>query len=333
MLRDERGLSYIAQGDWCDPMNMVGYKGKGVSGWLTLATAYGLNLWADVCHHEGATDLAKHYRAAAEDCNAAANKHLWDGDWFARGITDDNVVFGIKKDPEGRIWLNPQSFAILAGAASQPQIAQMLPQVDAQLTTPYGVLMFAPPFTKMREDIGRVTQKAIGSAENGAVYNHAGVFYIYSLYKLGGQQDRAYTHLRQLLPGPGEADYRQRGQLPIYIPNYYRGGWREFPRTAGRSSHLFNTGTVSWAYRCVIEGLCGLRGDADGLIIRPQLPSAWDAIKVTREFRGATFELDIRRAQHVTDVTVKHGDKVLPEPRIAGIKAGEMYELSVLVPQ
>jgi len=29
--RDSRGLNYIAQGDWCDPMNMVGYKGKGVS--------------------------------------------------------------------------------------------------------------------------------------------------------------------------------------------------------------------------------------------------------------------------------------------------------------
>ena len=40
--RDSRGLSYIAQGDWCDPMNMVGYKGKGVSGWLSLATAYAL---------------------------------------------------------------------------------------------------------------------------------------------------------------------------------------------------------------------------------------------------------------------------------------------------
>ncbi|SPQ24345.1 a373c687-9647-4cfe-9625-bfaec2b4b399 [Thermothielavioides terrestris] len=293
--RDERGLSYIAQGDWCDPMNMVGYKGKGVSGWLTLATAYALNLWADVCDHEGAADLANRYRAGAQDCNAAANKHLWDGDWFARGITDDGVVFGIKKDPEGRIWLNPQSFAILGGAASPQQIARILPQVDAQLTTPYGVLMCAPPFTKMREDIGRVTQKATGSAENGAVYNHAAVFYVYSLYQLGGQHDRAYTHLRQLLPGPSEADYRQRGQLPIYIPNYYRGGWREFPRTAGRSSQLFNTGTVSWAYRCVIEGLCGLRGEPDGLAIRPQLPSAWDAIKVTREFRGATFQLDIRR--------------------------------------
>jgi cellobionic acid phosphorylase len=331
-LRDHRGLSYIAQGDWCDPMNMVGYKGKGVSGWLTVATAYALNLWADVCDHEGATDLAKRFREGAEDCNAAANKHLWDGDWFARGITDDNVTFGIKKDPEGRMWLNPQSFAILGGAATPKQISRILPEIDAQLNTPYGPVMFAPPFTKMREDVGRVTQKAIGSAENGAVYNHAGVFYIHSLYQLGGEQDRAYTHLRQLLPGPSESDYRQRGQLPIFLPNYYRGAWKEFPRTAGRSSQLFNTGTISWAYRCVIEGLCGLRGDAEGLVVRPQLPSGWNAIKVTREFRGATFELDIRRAD-VRDVVVTLGGKALPEPRITNIKAGETYQVSVSVPR
>jgi cellobionic acid phosphorylase len=330
-LRDERGLSYIAQGDWCDPMNMVGYKGKGVSGWLTLATAYALNLWAGVCEQQGATDLAKHFRQGADDCNAAANKHLWDGDWFARGITDDNVTFGIKKDTEGRIWLNPQSFAMLGGGASKEQIARILPEIDSQLTSPYGTAMFAPPFTKMREDVGRVTQKAIGSAENASIYNHASVFYIYSLYQLGGQQDRAFTHLRQLLPGPNEADYRQRGQLPIFLPNYYRGGYRDFPRTAGRSSQLFNTGTVSWAYRCVIEGLCGLRGDPEGLVIRPQLPTGWNYIKVTRQFRGATFELDIRRGD-VKDVTVMMGGKALPEQRVTGIKAGETYHLAVVVP-
>ncbi|KAK3376459.1 Six-hairpin glycosidase-like protein [Lasiosphaeria ovina] len=330
--RDDRGLSYIAQGDWCDPMNMVGYKGRGVSGWLTLATAYALNLWSAVCEKEGRPDLAKLYSAGAQECNDAVNKHLWDGDWFARGITDDDVVFGIKKDPEGRIWLNPQTWAMLSGAASPAQIEKMLPQVDSQLSTPYGVLMFAPPYTKMREDVGRVTQKAIGSAENGAVYNHAGVFYIYSLYELGGQQDRAYTLLRQLLPGPSDADYRQRGQLPIYIPNYYRGAWKEFPRTAGRSSQLFNTGTVSWAYRCFVEGLCGLRGDPEGLVINPQLPSSWSAIKVTRLFRGATFQLDIRRAD-VAQVTVKHGNRILPEARVTNIKEGETYQLSVLVPE
>ena len=44
------------------------------------------------------------------------NKYLWDGEWFGRGITDDDVVFGISKDKEGRIFLNPQSWAILGGA-------------------------------------------------------------------------------------------------------------------------------------------------------------------------------------------------------------------------
>ncbi len=114
----------------------------------------------------------------------------------------------------------------------------------------------------MREDVGRVTQKYPGSAENGAVYNHAGVFYVYSLYTIG-ERDRAYKVLRQMLPGPDEADYVQRGQLPVYIPNYYRGAWHLHPRTAGRSSHLFNTGTISWVYRCFVEELFGLRGDAE----------------------------------------------------------------------
>src|SRR5690625_5875023 len=50
--RDYRGLSFIDQGDWCDPMNMVGYKGKGVSGWLSVATAYALTLWAEICERQ-----------------------------------------------------------------------------------------------------------------------------------------------------------------------------------------------------------------------------------------------------------------------------------------
>jgi len=117
--------------------------------------------------------------------------------------------------------------------------------------------------------------------ENGSVYNHAATFYIYSLYTIG-ESNRAYKLMRQMLPGPTEADYLQRGQLPVYIPNYYRGAWSQHPRTAGRSSQLFNTGTMPWFYRCLLEGLCGLRGDAEGMRINPQLPSAWNGIKVTR---------------------------------------------------
>ncbi|KAB5566053.1 glycoside hydrolase family 94 protein [Coniochaeta sp. 2T2.1] len=328
--RDERGLSYIAQGDWCDPMNMVGYKGKGVSGWLTVATAYALNLWAAVCDQQGQPDIAAKYRAGAADVNKAANDHFWDGDWFARGITDDGVTFGTKQDREGRIWLNPQSWSILGGAAATPeQRRKMISQVEEQLSTPYGVLMFAPPYSAMREDVGRVTQKFPGQGENGSVYNHAAVFYIYSLYTIG-ESDRAYKLLRQLIPGPSEADYIQRGQLPIYVPNYYRGAWKELPRTAGRSSQLFNTGTVSWAYRCFVEGLCGLRGVHDGLLVRPQLPSSWDHVQVTRLFRGATVLLNVQRSD-VPTTTVKYQGRILPDAKLTDIKPGTTYELEVQV--
>ncbi len=328
--RDARGLSFIAQGDWCDPMNMVGYKGRGVSGWLTVAAAYALNLWADMCAHRGAQAQALRFHAGAAAMNAAANAHLWDGRWFARGITDDDVKFGVKEDKEGRIFLNPQAWAMLSGAANAEQRAAILAEVEEQLYSPYGVTMFAPPYSKMRDDVGRVTQKHPGSAENGAVYNHAAIFYIYSLYTVG-EGARAYALLRQMIPGPDEADYLRRGQLPVFIPNYYRGAHREYPRTAGRSSQLFNTGTVSWAYRCFVEGLCGLRGDARGLTIAPSLPTGWNSMQVERAFRGAQLTFNIRRAA-VDTIELWKASERLDHARIDDIVAGKHYEFDVLVP-
>lgn len=328
--RDHRGLSFIAQGDWCDPMNMVGYKGKGVSGWLSVATAYALNLWADICIHERQFDVARRLRNGADEVNTAVNKHLWDGNWFARGITDDDVAFGISADNEGRIYLNPQSWAILGGAASATQREKMLTAIDEQLVTPYGVCMFAPAYTAMRDDVGRVTQKHPGSAENGSVYNHAAVFYIYSLYTVA-EKDRAYKLLRQMIPGPDEADYLQRGQLPVFIPNYYRGAWHQYPRTAGRSSQLFNTGTVSWVYRCLVEGLFGVKGDADGLRIQPQLPADWLGAEIEREFRGARLTIKIARSA-VDRQQVWLDGKLLEGNHLSDLVAGQCYSLDVQLP-
>jgi len=75
--RDERGLNYIEQGDWCDPMNMVGYKGKGVSGWLTLAAAYAAKLWANISAQAQRGEQAQRFTEQAEACNSAVNQHIW----------------------------------------------------------------------------------------------------------------------------------------------------------------------------------------------------------------------------------------------------------------
>lgn len=333
--RDHRGLSFIAQGDWCDPMNMVGYKGKGVSGWLSVATAYALNLWASVCAKKSLPDLQQEFALGAQAVNEAVNKYLWDGEWFGRGITDDDVVFGISNDKEGRIFLNPQSWAILGGAASEAQRNKMIAAIEQQLETPYGVAMLAPAYTAMRDDVGRVTQKHPGSAENGSVYNHAAIFYIYSLFTIAEKDraytDRAYKLLRQMIPGPDEADYLQRGQLPVYIPNYYRGAYHQYPRTAGRSSQLFNTGTVSWVYRCLIEGVFGLQGDEKGLRVVPQLPSHWQGAKATRQFRGAVFRVAITRGQ-IDAIEIHCNGELIGGNCIQNIQAGREYSVQVVIP-
>lgn len=327
--RDERGLSYIAQGDWCDPMNMVGYKGKGVSGWLSVATSYALKLWAQMCQHQGAADIAEECLACAGEIDTAVNQQLWDGQWYGRGITDDNVVFGISDDVEGRIFLNPQSWAILAGTCTEQQQASMIAAIEAQLETPYGVMMFAPAYTAMRDDVGRVTQKHPGSAENGSVYNHAAAFYAYSLYQTG-ETDRAYRLIRQMIPGGSDADYRQRGQMPVYIPNYYRGAYYQFPRTAGRSSQLFNTGTVAWVYRTLIESLFGLRGTQEGLLIRPALPTEWDDVKVVRQFRGARFSVSYLRTAEPDQRGIRVDGQRLEGDCITDIQPGKLYQVKVV---
>ena len=289
---DHRGLNYIEQGDWNDPMNMVGWKGRGVSGWLSLASAHACRLWSTILEKDGRN--GDHFAGAATGFNLACNTHLWDGDWYGRGITDDDVLFGVKADVEGRIYLNPQSFAFLSGAADNAKKPLMIKAVEEQMETPFGVEMIAPAYTHMREDVGRLTQKFPGVAENGSVYNHAAVFYIYSLYQVG-ESDKAFELLRKMLPGTNEDDYLRRGQLPVFVPNYYRGAWRQHPEAAGRSSHLFNTGTASWLYRSLIEGLFGLKGTRDGLKIEPQLPSHWSSAHVVRRFRGATYDVTITR--------------------------------------
>ncbi len=329
--RDHRGLSFIAQGDWCDPMNMVGYKGKGVSGWLSVASAYALNLWSDIAKSEHQGSVAEEMKAGADNLNTAVNDHIWDGNWFARGITDDNVIFGISRDPEGRIYLNPQSWAILGGAAGPEQRRLMINAIAEQLETPYGVTMFAPAYTAMRDDVGRVTQKFPGSAENGSVYNHAAVFYIYSLYTIG-EHDRAFRLLRSMVPGPDTADYLQRGQLPVYIPNYYRGAYHQHPRTAGRSSQLFNTGTVSWVYRCLVEGLFGVKGCTEGLRIEPQLPSDWNEASITRRFRGATFKVQYSRNPALSQLHITVDGQVQNDNLVRNIEPGKHYNLEVVLP-
>ena len=326
---DDRGLPYIAEGDWCDPMNMVGYKGRGVSGWLAEAMSHAMTLWAGICDGAGKADMAADMRQQAEAVNAVINAELWDGAWYGRGITDDGVIFGVGADKEGRIFLNAQSWAMLSGAADAEKRTAMLAEIEAQLDTPYGTAMLAPAYTGMREDVGRVTQKWPGSAENGSVYNHAAIFYAAALFQCR-ETDRAFSVLDRMLTRPNEDDMRVRGQIPIYIPNYYRGAYYQFPRTAGRSSNLFNTGTVAWYYRLVIEQMCGVRGHGEGIVIDPQFPSSWERCSFTRTIRGCQIAVTYESGGGERRVEVDGIER--PGGVLSALEPGRSYQVRVTGP-
>lgn len=335
--RDERGLSYIEQGDWCDPMNMVGYLNKGVSAWLTVATAYSLKVWCQLCqqYQINHAKVAEYLPVIAE-LNQVMNEYFWDGDWYARGINDHGISYGISSDEEGKIYLNPQTWAMLSGAAKPQQISKMLTAIDQQLLTPFGVMMLAPSYTKMNENIGRLTQKFPGVAENGAVYNHAAAFYAYSLYQ-NNQAEKAFDVLMHMLPNQQDALTRQ--QLPTFIPNYYRGAYFQHPEVAGRSSQLFNTGTVAWVYRCIVEELCGLKGQVGTLVIEPKFPKNWPHLSVTRTFQGATFVVNFSRVKTVEsdsslqDLRCIVDGKPIEGNTISQIQSGKTYQVEVTIMQ
>ena len=323
---DPRGLPLIEQGDWCDPMNMVGLKGKGVSGWLAEAFSFGLSQWARICAEQGEHGLADKYHLEASQMNERINRYFWDGNWYGRGITDDDVLFGVSADKEGRIFINAQSWALLSGAADEAKKTAMLQAIDEQLDTPFGTMMCAPAYTAMREDIGRVTQKWPGNGENGSVYNHAAIFYAAALYHVG-ETNRAFRVIQKMLTKPDEADIRTRGQLPIFIPNYYRGAYYQHPRTAGRSSNLFNTGTVAWVYRLVIEQMCGIRGEGDAILIDPQIPDEWDSCRFSRTIRGATFKLDFKRTDGPRVITIN--GTPLEGNCLTDWQTGQVFQVSI----
>jgi cellobionic acid phosphorylase len=288
--RSPRGLSLIGQGDWNDPLNMAGPEGRGESVWLTEALAFALDLWAG-CRERRGEDGGE-WRAHAGACRAAVRAHCWDGDWFLRAVSDDGTPIGASANPHGAIYLNAQSWAIMAGIPDPPQIDRMIAAVDRLLGTRIAPALLGPAYPGMAEHVGKLTLKSPGTGENGSVYSHAALFWSYALYQCG-RPDEGWRVLRNLVPGTPDNPVEAAGQVPLYIPNFYRGP--AAPAVFGQSSHSPNTGSAAWVYMTFIEKVVGLKGDGDHLLVCPRLPPGWDRVSGERVFRGAALRFSIER--------------------------------------
>ncbi|MFP4139491.1 MAG: GH36-type glycosyl hydrolase domain-containing protein [Phycisphaerae bacterium] len=293
--RGEHGLSKIYYGDWCDTLNGVGVRGRGESVMLSMQVKWGCDQLSELADRRGDEALAREMADASAQLAEAINTRAWDGEWYLRAFDDDAVPVGTSNPPaedegEGTIFLNPQSWALIAGVADDARAHSAIAAVREQLDTGYGKVLNAPAYTQLRPRIGQMSAMTPGFYENGSVYVHGNCFWLYAL-AVAGRGGEAWDAIRDILPDtPNKPNTDTE---PFVIPNYYIGPNVERRRQRNLYLSGWRTGSAAWIYFTCLEEILGLRAEYDGLAIDPHLPEGWTNVSATRPFRGDTYRITL----------------------------------------
>ena len=68
----------------------------------------------------------------------------------------------------------------------------------------------------------------------------------------------------------------------------------------GEAKNSWLSGTASWNFFAITQYILGVKTDYDGLVIDPCIPSKWEGFKMTREFRGATYQIEVLNPNHIS---------------------------------
>jgi cellobiose phosphorylase len=241
-------------------------------------------------------------RLAILDANL--EKHAWDGEWYFRAYRFDGMKFGSNENVEGRIFMNPQVWAVLSGHAVGERATQVMESMHAQLSTEYGVMLCAPPYVSTDPQVCLARLFNPGTKENAGIFNHTQGWAVMAAAELG-MGDRAWEYLRNVLPSSynDRAEIRQVEPYVVCQSTHSRFSPRH---GAGRISWL--SGSAVWNYVAMTSAVLGIQPDYDGLRINPCIPSHWEGFTVTRIFRGATYRIEVKnphaRQKGITKLTV-----------------------------
>ncbi len=284
--RGAHGLPCGLDADWNDCL-CLGYRGETV--FVAMQLRLALATYADVCDRLAREEEAAWAREQLEELDANLQQHTWDGNWFVRAFREDGSVIGSRENEEGAIFLNPQSWAVISGAADDEQARSAMDSVHDHLATEYGIAICEPPFEETDYHVVRAVLFNSGMKENAGIFQHPQGWAVMAECMLG-RGDRAYDYFRAYMPSA----YNDRADLREVEPYVYAQSTHgKYSRRFGKSRCPWLSGTATWSYHAPTQYILGIRPDYDGLRIDPCLPSEWEDIRVTRLFRGKRFEITI----------------------------------------
>lgn len=287
-----RGLPLIDAGDWNDGLSHAGLDGKGESIWMGIFLFHILRRWVPYLERLGEQNLAHTYSDSADKLESAVNEHGWDGGWYIAGTNDNGEPFGSGLNSQGQIFLNPQTWATIAGLGSGDRQGRAMSEVKSRLIKDYGALLLSPAYADVDPYIGYITRYAPGLRENGGVYSHAATWAVRAL-AMSGDLDKSYELFLNLLPPNRSSNDADRYQAEPYVmPGNIDGPDSPFE---GKGGWTWYTGSAAWMRRVGISDILGVKASYDGLTIAGSLPEGLDDVSLTRPFRGDTFRIRIVR--------------------------------------
>jgi len=281
------GLPVFGRGDWNDTLDYIGGAEGGESVWGAMFYVAMLARLLELLEHRGEASRHSGVRELRDRLVGAVEAVAWDGAWYIRALGEDGRRIGSKESRYGRIFVNTQSWAVIAGLPDRGRLVRAMDSVAERLDTPFGPKICAPAFREIDPTIGLVTRCVPGKKENAAVFCHPAAWVVQAECLLG-RGERAFGYFKKLLPG--RIDQATFAAEPYVYSQYITSD--EHP-AAGRASHSWQTGTAAWMFRIGFDHILGVRPSYEGLVVDPVVPADWKAFRVERVFRGTRYLVEV----------------------------------------
>lgn len=312
--------------DWNDCIQL-GEKGETV--FVAMQLRYALREYIEIAGLLGEGAEADWATAELIRLDAALEEQTWDGEWYLRAYRYDGLKFGSKENDEGSIFMNPQTWAVLSGAAEGERALQVMDSLHKHLVTAYGTMVCAPAYVTTDPNIMKARLFNPGMKENGGIFNHTQGWGVMAAAKLG-LGERAWEYMRAVMPAAFNEIAEVRQVEPYAVCQ----------STHSTLSPRFGTGRLSWLsgaavwnYVAMTWAILGIQPDYNGLRIDPCISKDWKNFKVTRQFRDATYNITVENPDGVNKgvKTMTVDGRPVDGNLIAPAAAGEIIEVSVIL--
>ena len=281
-----------------------GYSKVAESAFVAALFTYTGPAYVGILEHLGKADEAAKAQAEIDKMKKNTMESAFDGEWFLRAYDANGEKMGSHECEEGKIFIEPQGFAVMSEIGKDVGAdIKTLNSIDKYFNCEFGLVLNNPAFTKYYIQYGEISTYPGGYKENAGIFTHNNAWIICAA-AYAGQGDQAFKYYSEIAPAFTEETSDIHKTEP-YVYGQMIGG-KDAGSDIGRTGNNFGqgknswlTGTAAWNMVAISQYILGIMADFDGLKIDPSIPSNWDGFKATRQFRGATYEIDIKNPDHV----------------------------------